>query len=66
MAALEDFKLIKQVSETGGQLNVLGPRDQKKYEQLVQLGWLKRSASAQSASARYQITERGKAAAERF
>jgi hypothetical protein len=66
MAALDDFKLIKQLCQSGAQLSVLGARDQEKYEQLVVLGWLKRSSSAQSASAHYQVTERGKAAAARF
>ncbi|ABD06880.1 conserved hypothetical protein [Rhodopseudomonas palustris HaA2] len=65
MAVPDDFRLIREIRDAGGRKQVFNPRDQQRYEDLVVLGWLKRSPPLESKSAFYQITDRGKAAAVR-
>ncbi|WP_322517615.1 TenA/THI-4 family protein [Rhodopseudomonas palustris] len=65
MAVPDDFKLIREIRDAGGRKQVFNPREQHRYEDLVVLGWLKRSPPLESKSAFYQITDRGKAAAVR-
>ncbi|ACF02378.1 hypothetical protein [Rhodopseudomonas palustris] len=64
MATADDFKLIRDIHSTGGRRQVFGSREQKPFEDLVDLGWLKRS-SVDSRATHYQITERGTSAALR-
>jgi hypothetical protein len=65
MAVPGDFKLIREIRDAGGRMQVFNPREQRKYEDLVVLGWLKRSPPLESKSAFYQITDRGRSAAAR-
>lgn len=64
MATADDFKLIRDIQTNGGRRQVFGAREQRPFENLVELGWLKRS-SVDPRSTHYQITERGTAAALR-
>ncbi|NEW86129.1 MULTISPECIES: hypothetical protein [Rhodopseudomonas] len=64
MATADDFKLIREIRSAGGRRQVFGARERKPYDDLVELGWLKR-ASSDSKSTHYQITERGTSAAIR-
>ncbi|RED41979.1 hypothetical protein BJ123_102150 [Rhodopseudomonas thermotolerans] len=64
MATVDDFKLIRDIQSNGGRRQVFGARERKPFEDLVELGWLKR-ASVDPRSTHYQITDRGVAAALR-
>ncbi|MFC0243732.1 TenA/THI-4 family protein [Rhodopseudomonas telluris] len=64
MAVPDDFRLIRDIHEAGGRRRVFGEREQKRYDDLVALGWLQR-LSTDAKSAHYRITERGTAAAIR-
>lgn len=64
MAVPDDFRLIREIHEAGGRRQVFGARDQKRYDDLVALGWLQR-LSTDARSTHYRITERGTAAALR-
>ncbi|PZA14061.1 TenA/THI-4 family protein [Rhodopseudomonas palustris] len=64
MATADDFKLIRDIHATGGRRQVFGARERLPFEELVEIGWLKRS-SVDTRATHYQITERGTAAALR-
>ncbi|KPF98099.1 TenA/THI-4 family protein [Rhodopseudomonas palustris] len=64
MAVPDDFRLIREIRDAGGRRQVFDTRDQKRYDDLVTLGWLQR-LSIDARSAHYRITERGTAAALR-
>jgi hypothetical protein len=65
MAMLADFRLIREIVQSGGHKHVVGGLEQTKYKSLVELGWLKMQSSSDLKHAHYQVTERGKAAAAR-
>jgi hypothetical protein len=56
----EDLKLIRQIIADGGR--TAGNVDRRKYDRLVDLGWLTSSATNIS-DVEYNVTEKGGAAA---
>jgi hypothetical protein len=58
----EDLKLIRQIIADGGRKYTAGNIDRRKYDQLVDLGWLTSSATKIS-DVEYNVTEKGGAAA---
>ncbi len=58
----DDVKLILQIVAGGGRKYTAGNVDRRKYERLVELGWLT-SASPNTSDVEYQVTEAGRAAA---
>ncbi len=65
MAQPDDFRLIKQIVAAGGHKLMTGELDRDKYQRLVELGWLKAFVITVS-DVSYSVTERGRAAAQRF
>ena len=57
-----DLKLIRQIIAGGGRKYTAGNIDRRKYEQLVDLGWLTSSATNIS-DVEYNVTEKGRAEA---
>jgi hypothetical protein len=62
MAESEDIKLLRKIVEQGGSKYTAGNIDRRKYESLVEQGWLTRF-SPNISDVVYQVTESGKAAA---
>jgi hypothetical protein len=58
----DDLKLIRQIIAGGGRKYTAGNIDRRKYDRLVNLGWLTSSATNVS-DVEYQVTEKGRAAA---
>jgi hypothetical protein len=58
----DDLKLIRQIIAGGGLKYTAGNIDRRKYDRLVNLGWLTSSATNIS-DVEYQVTEKGRAAA---
>jgi hypothetical protein len=58
----DDLKLIRQITAGGGRKYTAGNIDRRKYDRLVNLGWLTSSA-ANISDVEYQVTEKGRAAA---
>ena len=58
----EDLKLIRQIIADGGRKYTAGNIDRRKYDRLVDLGWLTSSATNIS-DVEYNVTEKGGAAA---
>ena len=63
MAEPDDLKLIRKIVDQGGSKYTGGNIDRRKYERLVDLGWLK-AATTNVSDVLYEVTESGKAAAE--
>jgi hypothetical protein len=63
MADADDFRLIRDMVVHGGYKQTLGNVDRTRYQRLVDLGWL--DAFPFPGGVRYQVTERGRAAAAR-
>ena len=63
MADADDFRLIRDIVAHGGHKQTLGNVDRTRYQRLVDLGWL--DAFPFPGGVRYQVTERGRAAAAR-
>ena len=64
MALPDDFKLIREIVAAGGSRHTTGSIDRSRYQRLVDLGWLD-AFSKNISDIKYQVTERGKAAASR-
>ena len=64
MAEPNDFKLIREIVAQGGCRHTSGKVDRRKYQRLVELGWLARFCPSVS-DVVYTVTQRGKAAAKR-
>jgi hypothetical protein len=64
MALPDDFKLIREIVAAGGSRYTTGNIDRSRYQRLVDLGWLD-AFSTNISDVKYQVTERGKAAASR-
>jgi hypothetical protein len=64
MAEPNDFKLIREIVAQGGSRHTSGNVDRRKYQRLVELGWLARFRPNVS-DVVYTVTHRGKAAAKR-
>jgi hypothetical protein len=64
MALPDDFKLIREIVAAGGSRYTSGNIDRSRYQRLVDLGWLD-ALSTNISEVKYQVTERGKAAASR-
>ena len=64
MAEFDDLKLIRQIVAQGGSKYTGGNIDRRRYQRLVDLGWLK-AATANISDVVYEATESGKAAASR-
>ena len=64
MALPDDFKLIREIVAAGGSRYTTGNIDRSRYQRLVDLGWLD-AFSTNISEVKYQVTERGKAAAFR-
>ena len=62
MVESEDIKLLRKIVEQGGSKYTAGNIDRRKYESLVEQGWLRRF-SPNIADVVYEVTESGKAAA---
>jgi hypothetical protein len=62
MAESEDVKLLRKFVEQGGSKYTAGDIDRRKYESLVERGWLTRF-SPNIRDVVYEITESGKAGA---
>jgi hypothetical protein len=58
----EDLKLIRQIIVDGGRKYTAGNIDLRKYDQLVDLGWLT-SAATNISDVEYLATEKGRATA---
>jgi hypothetical protein len=58
----EDLKLIRQIIADGGRKYTAGNIDRRKYDRLVDLGWLT-SAATNISDVAYLATEKGRAAA---
>jgi hypothetical protein len=58
----DDLKLIHQIIAGGGRKYTAGNIDRRKYDRLINLGWLTSSATNLS-DVEYQVTEKGRAAA---
>jgi hypothetical protein len=57
----DDRKLLCKLIAQGGRKYTAGNIDRRKYERLVDLGWLTSSATNVS-DVEYQVTEKGRAA----
>jgi hypothetical protein len=64
MAEPDDFKLIREIVAKGGSKYTSGNVDRRRYQRLVDLGWLN-AFSINISDVHYQVTERGRAAASR-
>ena len=64
MAEPNDFRLIREIVAQGGSRHTSGNVDRRKYQRLVELGWLARFCPSVS-DVVYTVTQRGKAAAKR-
>jgi len=64
MAEPDDFKLIREIVAAGGSKYTSGNVDRRRYQRLVDLGWLN-AFSTNISDVHYQVTERGRAAASR-
>lgn len=64
MALPDDFKLIREIVAAGGSRYTTGNIDRSRYQRLVDLGWLD-AFPTNISDVKYQVTERGKAAASR-
>jgi hypothetical protein len=62
MAGSEDIELLRKIVEQGGSKYTAGNIDRRKYESLVEQGWLTRF-SPNIGDIVYEVTESGKAAA---
>ena len=62
MAEPDDFKLIREIVAAGGSKYTSGNVDRRRYQRLVDLGWLNETNIS---DVHYQGTERGRAAASR-
>ena len=58
----ESLKLIRQIVAAGGRKYTAGNIDRRRYDQLVDLGWLTPFKTSIS-DVEYQVTEKGRAAA---
>jgi len=58
----ESLKLIRQIVAAGGREYTAGNIDRRRYDQLVDLGWLTPFKTSIS-DVEYQVTEKGRAAA---
>jgi hypothetical protein len=65
MALPEDFRLIRQIVAAGGHKLMTGELDRDRYQRLVELGWLN-VFIINASDVSYSVTERGRAAAQRF
>jgi hypothetical protein len=57
-----NFRLIREIVAAGGSRYTSGNVDRSRYQRLVDLGWLD-AFSTNIRDVKYQVTERGKAAA---
>ena len=64
MALADDFKLIREIVVAGGGKSTSGNVDRRRYQRLVDLGWLD-AFSTNISDVHYRVTQRGKAAASR-
>jgi hypothetical protein len=58
----EGLNLIRQIIAAGGRKYTAGNIDRRRYDQLVDLGWLT-PFKASVSDVEYQVTEKGRAAA---
>jgi hypothetical protein len=58
----EDLKLIRQIVAGGGRKYTAGNVDRRRYDRLVDLGWLT-SVATNISDVEYRVTEKGGAAA---
>jgi hypothetical protein len=58
----EDLKLIRQIIADGGRKYTAGNVDRRRYDRLVDLGWLT-SVATNISDVEYRVTEKGGAAA---
>ncbi|UPJ53352.1 TenA/THI-4 family protein [Bradyrhizobium sp. 200] len=63
MMADEGLKLLRQIVAAGGRKYTAGNIDRRRYDQLVDLGWLTPFKTNVS-DIEYQVTEKGRAAAD--
>jgi hypothetical protein len=64
MALPDDFKLIREIVTAGGSRYTSGNVDRSSCQRQVDLGWLD-AFSTNISDVKYQVSERGKAAASR-
>ena len=61
----DDLKLLHELIAQGGSKYTAGNIDRRKYQRLVEPGWLK-AFMTNARDVSYRVTERGQAAASRF